>query len=559
MIDKIIETHNDPIADVVRFCASDKVPTNIFNVLTDNCPAKYAREVTKTSSDIIFNTFGKQLEEKYPRLSNDIKQEWVFDKVMEAGSYLRIASVRKTRPKDIDTLLKAVIPFGLVLEVNNHQIGKYSGLINFKRNVKEVFDDALIRRHSLSMGIVDRLIETVGSVDDSTWILHNPLWKDTLNKLDKGFFILKTFLHAAVLSHTITDDVCEQILEVDRETILSDTDMFIHLKEDENTSAKDIRKFMSRVEHYTTDVPVNRLALMTFSRSQEDFTDAHKQSFGKRFEGLESSTLPDNLDLDEWKFLRSLGEECSAEVSIYSEESPFSHTEFLINNHLRALYNSPYSQMCKDNGISIPEMFPKALTHIKVALTDRVYSSIVKRRFLSLHGNDIDLSHMYIKDRSYILLVIEDPEHQMRGLSLFNEALTFHMTTLKTTFFEREWFILEYFQERWNALNLFKPNKMDKSWKAFFRDSENRYRVRQFLFKLLESLYLEKDEEFKFQFDMTRFEFFNVIETMATMMSQEAHQEDLIDFLDNIPNLKQMVNITEMDQAIWIAPYHCIA
>lgn len=559
MIDKIIETHNDPIADVVRFCASDKVPTNIFNVLTDNCPAKYARDITKTSSDIIFNTFGKQLEEKYPKLSDDIKQEWVFDRVMEAGSYLRIASVRNTRTKDVDTLLKAVIAFGLMLEVNNHQIGKYSGLINFKRNAKEGLTDTLIRRDSLSIGIVDRLVETVGSIDDTGWILHNPLWKDTLSKMEKGFFILKAFLHAAILSHTISDEVCEQILEVDRDTILSDTETFINLKEDDHTSARDIRKFMSRIEHYTTDMPANRLALTTFTKSHEDFIHVHQQIFGKRFEGLEINILSESIDLEEWKFLRNLGEECSAEVAIYSEESPFSHTEFLINNHLRSLYNSPYSKMCKDNNISIPEMFPKALNHIKVALSDRVYASLVKRRFLSLNDNNIDLSHLYIKDRSHILLVIEDPEYQMRGLSLVNESLTFHMTTLKNTFFEREWYILEYFQERWNALKLFKPNKMDKSWKVFFKDRENRYRVRQFMFKLIESLYLEKDEEFKFQFDMTRFEFFNAIETMATMMSQAAHQEDLVDFLDNIPNLKQMVNITEMDQAIWIAPYHCIA
>jgi hypothetical protein len=559
LIDRIIEAPDNSTSDIVRFCASDRVSVNIFDVLKNNCPADYARDISKNASETLFSKFGKHLEIKYPNLPQDIKQEWVFDTVLEAGTYLRIASLRKTTPSDVEKLLKAIVPFGLILEVNNHQIGKYSGLVNFRKNMSVILQDSPIRRHNLSIGIIDRLVETVGSIEDSTWIFHNSLWKDTLSKIDKGFFILKAFLHTAILAHTLTEAGCLELIEVSRETVLNDVASFISLKEDPSASVKDLKKFFSTIEHYITDIPVNRLAFLAFAKSQEEFKLAHYQNFGNLFDSREFLTLPEEIDLPEWKFLRELGDDCSAEVVIFSEEYPVCHAEFLVNNHLIKLCSSPYAQTCKDNNITIPTSSPKSQITAKVALTDRIYSSIVKRRFLTFHDNDLELAHVYNQEKSHILLVIEDPTYQMRGLSLFNESLTFHMTSLKETFFEREWEILEYFQEQWNALKLFKPNKMKKSWKSFFNDRENRYTVRQFLFKLIESLYLEKDDEFKFQFDMTRFEFFNVIETLATMMSQEANEEDLIQFFESVPHLKQMMNITQMDQNLWTAPYRYLA
>lgn len=555
--EKIIFEEKDGLSDLIRYCISDKVPCNILDVLRDNSPAKYAQDISKSCGEKIFDKFNNAAD---TTISREFKQAWTFDRLVEAGSLLRIAEVRKTQVKDAKHLLKALSPYMLVIDTPDWHVGKYAGLVGFSDNIKTSFEENSVRRDTHSIGTLDRLLRTVGSLENKQWFLHNPLWNKTLNSTTRGLFIIKAFLHAAMLSHTVSDKTCEELLEVSRDDVVRDVEHFIDLVEDPNTDSRDIRRFLNQVEHYTTDVPTNRIAAVAFTRSYENFKEEHHRAFGDRFENSFRNILPEEFDSPEWIFLRGLGEECSAEmVIVSSDETPLTHTEFLTNNHLTDLYNSPFIDQCRKSNISIPEMFPKSLRTIKCAIADRVYKSLVKRRFMNMRNNDSELSEQYVCDRSSILLVIEDPEDQMKGLSLVSDLLNFHRERLKETFTEREYLLLAWMENVWNGLKMFsKPNKMDKTWKSYLSDPEHRRYFRQFFFKVLEALYLEKDEEFLYHFDMTRYEFSSCTETFCILLSHKADKKSLNDFFESVPELKSSINVNEWDQMIWLAPYNYI-
>jgi len=262
------------------------------------------------------------------------------------------------------------------------------------------------------------------------------------------------------------------------------------------------------------------------------------------------------LDRPEWKFLRSLSDDCAPEIVLEPGESPFQCSEFLIDEYLKEIYESPFIDLVRQSKIPVPNTFSLSDKRTKAVFKDVVYQSLVLRRFVDFKKDDREIALHYIQDKSYILLVIEDPGCNLRGLSIVSKCLNFHLSLLKETFFKREYHIVEDLIYSWDNLNFFKPNRMNKVWKEFFNNQINRFKLRQFFFKVFEALYLEKDEEFQFHFDMTRYEFFTCLDTFNLLLSQSEHPEDLTQFMDSIPFTKESIGINQWDQALWVSDYN---
>lgn len=552
IIEEHIDTSQDDIFKIIRYCASDKVPNTIFSVLGDLSPVDYAKAISKSHGIKIFDLFSSN-DKKTP---SDVKEGWTFDKLVEVSSLVRIAEVRTTLIKDSLSLLQAIIPYSLIIENSNKGASRYSGLINFKENIETTFKEIAIRRDTHSIGMIDRFVNSIGSSKDPNWILYNKDWKDVLSNREFGFFILRCFLHAVILSHTVDDKICKEMVEVDRETVIRDIFDFLELRENPKATQKDIRKFLNQIEHYTTDVPINTIAFFTFTQHFEAFKQTHDKHFGNRFLSFIKNPLKEEHDRPEWKFLRSLGSQFSPEEVIRTEESPLSQCEYLIANHFEKIFNSPYTELCLAKGVNIPAKFDVHDKYTKAALKDRLAQSLTLRRFLDFRNDDLELAEGYVKDKSYFLLVVEDDALNMRGLSIVKETLEYYIKELKNTFYEREYLIIANLIDCWDRLNLFKPNKMNKSWKALFARHDNRGVLREFMFKVFEGLYIEKDEEFQFNFHMTRYDFFTALDTFNYLLSKNDHVEDIIEFMNSIPNMKEPSNINRWDQLFWLAEYN---
>jgi len=460
IVEDSITKEQGRVFDLIRYCVSDKVPVNLLEVLNQKSPVEYAETISKSHGTRIYDLFENK------SLSKDLKEGWVFDKLIEAGCLLRIAEIRKTKIRDTHSLLKSIIPYTLIVKTSNEHVGRYTGLIDFEQNAKSAFEGITIRRHAKSMGSVDRLIQNVGSIEKSSFFLLNSLWKETLSKKDLGFFIFRTFLHAVLLSHTFTNDACEELLEVSRETILKDIDYFNYLIEDNDTTQKDIFSFLNQIEHYITDIPSNILAYTAFTRDFSDFRESHYKVFGDKFLSCKKNDLPEELDRSEWKFLRDLGDHCAPELILGATESPVEHTDYILDNHYKEIYESPFIDLVKRNNLPVPNTFSLSDKLTKSIFKDKVYQSLILRRFLDFRSDDPDLAHLYVKDKSYILLVIEDQESNTRGLSIVSECLKYYLTTMKKTFWEREYYLIEDLIRSWDDLKFFKPNRMDKTWKT---------------------------------------------------------------------------------------------
>lgn len=551
----MIDTSSDTIVNIMRYCLSDRLDKNMEVVVQDHSPISYAQLMTKRHGKALFKTFGESLFTHTPKLTEDLKLAWVNDTLLESAAVYRVAQARIDKEDDVWEAIHYSLPYSLTLECRRSPTGTYTGLTKFRTNATQFFHQNILRRHLNSSGLLTRMTDCVGDMLSPKWIMYDPRWYKALHVKNEGHHILRSFLSAAMISHVLKDEFCTEVLETDRETVLRDVESFIYLREDETATVVEIVEFLANLEHYGYDVPQHNFTTTVFAGSFETFENRHQDLFGNKFSMAKFITLTDDCDIDEWRFLRELGDEFSPESVIVTDETPQALSDVIIKSHIKDIYNSPIAKTLGARGIKIPELFPKSSGWIRTALEDRLMQLMVMRRHIFLKQCDLESSTLYTTLTSHILLNVSD-ETERLGLSVVGECLEAQLEINIKNLSEREQVIVSTMIAGWGNLKLFSRNKMNKSWKKALANKETLGKLRQFMFFIIETLNINAIVDFSSYFTCSRVELFVYIETLGEYMLGDVVAEELSEFLNDIPQLQATALVDSWDHCVWGSPMH---
>jgi hypothetical protein len=241
----------------VNHLKTDKVITSIDSVLISNGnPIGFTQRIMEHNQSKLFDRYAKNISEQYPSLVPILRDGWVYEQVFKAAIDYRMVCMfpddeKELRKRRIDAMRAIMLVYDKEVPAS-----KYAGFFYFSKNMYNFFSSYPTPTNADRFGLTRRLVSTIGSILEPNWIFHNQTWFKTLDCDIQLFNVLRGFVQISSSNVFYSDEAFEHVYDFDIAELLDHMETFIDLRESDDTTPQNIRKFVESVEHYALEIPV---------------------------------------------------------------------------------------------------------------------------------------------------------------------------------------------------------------------------------------------------------------------------------------------------------------
>ena len=272
---------HDP--DFMRHLLSDRVSLSLTKVIEEECsPLDYTHQLLQHDYASLYQHF---FAPHFPHLTlrNPFTKSLVFDRIITSAIVLRTSILRPHDIPEVIGFMIDAVPFLLQIDRPDIPGSRYSGLSHYANSA-----EAYIECNSkiFQCSDIQQLREVaygVRDINDPSWILFDKGWRKTTSSPTR-LRQLRTFLHFALVSYVIPDEMLLGWFDMDRFTIISLMDHFVELRHHPKAKTGDREEFLDRVAFYLHPTLSNHFFHTLFQGSFTDFKSYHYQNYGDRFQ-----------------------------------------------------------------------------------------------------------------------------------------------------------------------------------------------------------------------------------------------------------------------------------
>lgn len=542
---------SNTLAQIVRHQLNDKQVHSLTYVLGEQgSPIGYARRIVKQSKVRLFETFGQAIQEQFPHLSTPLKKAWEYDYLIEAGIVFRITHLYPNPGQKSKSLyVQALLAF-LLLEDDACPTSAFSGLPYFSNQAAFYLSSSenIIAKDS-EFRLIQRLIATIGSINEPHWLLHQSEWYKALADHRDRLRTLRAFLYMTIVSAVMVPEHFKRLFEIDKTEFLSYAEDLVHLIEDDETTRADIVFFLNKVELICSDIPSNILSSGIF---HQPYRHCHRQLLGDT--DVTQGQISNGAQTPQWDFLNELDLYTSAHHCLEDGVALSPIVEELTD----VVMTKDYKTFLSYDAESYPthKSTPRTKVLSRRAVSDRIHLTLVRRRILALKPTvePQDLNE-YLSSKAQIMLV--DNNDTYRGLSLLDYILTFNQRHYSSFMTEREMETASLLIWAWRQFG-YDQNKLTPAWSSYFDDPEIVTSFRKTMAVFIELLNTPRECDLVPLLGMTRDTIFQHIENLCELMLSSPTREEIYQFFTMMPDHVYASGLIFWDSLLWAAPFDVV-
>ena len=552
VVDNVLEMYDHLAVRIIKYCLSDASPLSLDVILDETSyPKQYADEFMRKGWRSLFQFIIAQHPNKLD-IPEVYRKLFIYDHLLFAGAVFRISKMRPGFENTSVSLFSSGMQYALMIESNHGETCNYAGLSYYHTYTKALFDSYGLGCDIDSVPQLRRFAETVGDISNKSWILRDSDWESAITKNRETLVGFRAFLYAAAISGVTQDDYVENGLGVPRSTLLKDVDTFIALRDDEDTTPRDIRRFINRIEHYSSDLQdhdlIGPMLLGPFS--------AAKQAHDARFRpGQSQKQVPAPIPVYDLSILETFNPSYAIERVLQSDKDPISFSRHIAENHGDAIYSSLISQLYTRTGAVMPPAEDFSDIWTISLISDVIHSALIEERVVDTTDNDRNDIAVYIQSTQHLLLNFID-EQEIMGLSLVSSILRFQSDMNSQDLTDDEFERIRLLSQVWEDIAPFDREGLSESHRRLLDDVLIRAKLRVFFYTTVEAINVTNMVPFEKVIGCSRQAFFDYLEKLTFFLKSETTVETMQSFLADVPPLFGTVMLENQDKMQWVLPFN---
>jgi len=546
----------DRLGDYIRFCMTDKVMTSINVVVeTDTTPMEYARILVDHDFDTVHREFFSDrvnplqfdniIGEK--GLDRLIAEAYIYDYTIIAASVFRLSQFRYMTTESItdggvedSNIFSSTLLYLTTLFDSNCVYSHYSGLSEFK-SICDLFINALsYSKEGIEIGFMDRFSSNVSIITKTDWILYDPIWGDVLLGHPHRLKKFRQFLYIAVIGNLFDEMFMTNMFSTTRDKLELDMLAFIDLREDKTTNKQDVIDFLRSIEKHTSSFIENMIFYSLLQLPFSTFKEYYLRSNSTNAidGGVEDSNPLESLNDS---FHTHLSELWNPDEVISGDITPVDYVHQLYTEHRDIILQGPIKQHYIDLQVPVSDDVDTQTTVVSGSIKDYSLLALLYARYKHIDPTD---AFYDVKNTAHLLLILED---ESIGFSVISWVLPFHAHKNAHKLNDDQIEIINEMMNVLDEISISFTTQMDRHWVDLLDDLEVRTHLRAMFFMIMESFYIENDDDYEKHVDISKDEFYDFLQLFTKTISEDCTKSELMRTLEKAPVLLDTAMINERD------------